>query len=74
MGVITVRQATPDDARELAGMLDLFDGMGATLEQVAARMLTCQSVLTTFIGEIDGSALPVCGWCHTCKATSRMPS
>jgi GNAT superfamily N-acetyltransferase len=54
MGTITVRQATPDDATELARMLDLFDGMGATSEQVAARMLACQSVLTTFIGELDG--------------------
>jgi GNAT superfamily N-acetyltransferase len=54
MATITVRQATPEDAPELARMLDLFDGMGATPEQVAARMLTCQSVLTTFLGEIDG--------------------
>jgi hypothetical protein len=37
----TVRQATPDDATELACMLDLFDNMGATPEQVAARMLAC---------------------------------
>jgi ribosomal protein S18 acetylase RimI-like enzyme len=28
--------------------------MGATPEQVAARMLACQSVLTTFIGQMDG--------------------
>ena len=35
-------------------MLDLFDTMGATPDQVAARMLTCQNVLTTFIGELDG--------------------
>ena len=54
MGTITVRQATPDDARELARMLDQFDNMGATPEQVAARMLACQSVLTTFLGELDG--------------------
>ena len=54
MGTITVREATPDDATELARMLDLFDGMGATPEQVAARMLACQSVLTTFLGEMDG--------------------
>ena len=54
MGTITVRQATPDDATELAGMLELFDGMGATPEQVATRMLACQSVLTTFLGELDG--------------------
>ena len=54
MGTITVRQATPDDATELARMLDLFDRMGATPEQVAARMLACQSVLTTFLGEFDG--------------------
>jgi ribosomal protein S18 acetylase RimI-like enzyme len=34
-------------------MLDRFDGLGATPEQIAARMLACQSVLTTFIGEIN---------------------
>ena len=50
----TVRQATPDDATELARMLDLFDNMGATPEQVAARMLACQHVLTTFICALDG--------------------
>src|SRR5919199_1744390 len=54
MATITVRQATPDDATELARMLDLFDRMGAPPEQVAARMLACQNVLTTFIGELDG--------------------
>jgi ribosomal protein S18 acetylase RimI-like enzyme len=54
MGTVTVRQATPDDTTALARMLDLFDSMGATPEQVAARMLACQSVLTTFLGEIDG--------------------
>ena len=51
---ITVRQATTDDVTELARMLDLFDHMEATPEQVAARMLACQHVLTTFIGELDG--------------------
>ena len=54
MGTITVRQATPDGATELAGLLDRFDGMGATPEQVAARMLACQNALTTFIGEMNG--------------------
>ena len=54
MTTITVRQATPDDATALARLLDLFDSMGATPEQVAARMRACQSVLTTFIGEMDG--------------------
>lgn len=54
MGTITVRQATPDDATELARMLDLFDGIGATPEQVAARMRACQGVLTTFLGEMEG--------------------
>ena len=54
MATLTVRQATPDDATELARMLDLFDNMGATPEQVAARMLACQNVLTTYIGEMDG--------------------
>jgi GNAT superfamily N-acetyltransferase len=54
MRTITVREATPDDATELARMLDLFDGIGATPEQVAARMRACQSVLTTYLGESDG--------------------
>jgi GNAT superfamily N-acetyltransferase len=54
MGTITVREATPDDATELARMLDLFDHTGATPEQVARRMLACQSVLTTYLGELDG--------------------
>ena len=54
MTTLTIRQATSDDAPELARLLDLFDSMGATPEQVAARMLTCQNVLTTFIGELDG--------------------
>ncbi len=54
MATIRVRRATLNDAMDLARMLDLFDGMGATPEQVAARMLACQDVLTTFIGEVDG--------------------
>jgi GNAT superfamily N-acetyltransferase len=54
MVTITVRQATPEDAPELARLLDLFDRMGATPEQVAARMLACQNVLMTLIGEMDG--------------------
>jgi GNAT superfamily N-acetyltransferase len=54
MTTLTIRQATPGDAPAMARLLDLFDSTGATPEQVAARMLTCQSVLTTFIGELDG--------------------
>src|SRR5215204_3094493 len=54
MGTITVRQATPDDAPELAVMLDRFDGIRAIPEQVATRMLAYQSVLTTFLAELDG--------------------
>src|SRR5262245_66135489 len=54
MATLTIRQATPDDATELARLLDLFDHMGATPEQVAARMQACQNVLTTFIGVLDG--------------------
>ena len=54
MATLTIREATPDDAAELARLLDLFDHMGATPEQVAARMLACQNVLTTFIGVLDG--------------------
>lgn len=54
MTTLTIRQATPDDATELARLLDLFDRMGATPEQVAVRMLACQNVLTTYTGELDG--------------------
>src|SRR5690242_15526770 len=49
MATIETRQATPDDAQELARMLNIFDGTGATPDQVAARMATCQHVLTTFL-------------------------
>jgi ribosomal protein S18 acetylase RimI-like enzyme len=52
--MIAVRQATPEDAPVLAPLLDHFDHMGATPEQVAARMRACQDVLTTFLGELDG--------------------
>lgn len=54
MATKTVRQATPNDATELARMLDLFDRIGATPEQVAARMRVCEGVLTTYLGELDG--------------------
>jgi ribosomal protein S18 acetylase RimI-like enzyme len=54
MATITVREATPDDATELARMLDLFDRMGATPAEVAVRMQACRHVLTTFLGELDG--------------------
>lgn len=54
MSTITIRHATPADAPELARMLNLFDNLGATPEQVAARMLACEQVLTTYIAELDG--------------------
>src|SRR5438105_2755036 len=57
MATLTVRQATPDDATELARMLDVFDNMDATPEQVAARMRACQHVLTTFLGALDGQSV-----------------
>jgi len=44
----------------LARLLDLFGNMAATREQVAARMLACQNVLTTFIGELDGRPIGSC--------------
>ena len=37
MTTLTIRQATSDDAPELARLLDLFDHMGATPEQVGIR-------------------------------------
>jgi len=61
MAIITVHQATPDDATELARLLDLFDTMGATF-------------IGELDGQGNRSALRVCGSFHTCKATSHMPS
>jgi ribosomal protein S18 acetylase RimI-like enzyme len=57
MATVTVRRAAPGDAPELARMLNIFDGTGATPEQVAARMAACAPVLTTFIGELAGRAV-----------------
>lgn len=51
---VTVRQATQDDAAELAVLLNRFDDTGASPEQVAARMQACAHVLTTYVAEIDG--------------------
>ena len=55
MEQIKVRQATPDDAAELAVLLDRFDGAGASSAQVAARMQACAHVLTTYVAEVDGT-------------------
>ena len=57
MATVTVRQAMPDDAPELARLLNLFDSMGATPQRVTARMLACQHVLTTFLGDRDGQPI-----------------
>ena len=54
MEQVTVRQATPEDAAELAVLLDRFDGEGATPAQVARRMQACAQVLTTWLAEVDG--------------------
>ena len=63
MTPVTIRQATPEDAPNPARLLDLFDGNGATPEQVAVRLLACQNVVTTFLAEMEGhkSVLRVCG-------------
>lgn len=54
MEKIAVREAAPDDAPELARMLDAFDHSGATPEQVERRMIACREVLTTFLAELAG--------------------
>ena len=54
MTTLAIHQAKPEDAPELARLLDLFDGNGATPEQVATRMLACQNVVTTFVAEMEG--------------------
>ena len=55
MEQVTVRQAMPEDAAELAVLLDRFDGAGASAEQVAARMQACAHVLTTYVAETGGT-------------------
>ena len=55
MEQLTIRQATPEDAADLAVLLDRFDGAGATPEQVGARMEASAHVLTTYIAEVDGT-------------------
>ena len=55
MVTITVRAATPNDAVDLAVLLDCFDGAGATPAQVAARMQACAHVLTTYVAEAEGT-------------------
>lgn len=54
MTTLTIRQATPTDATDLARLLNQFDGAGATPEQVATRIRACTSVVTTFIAEMEG--------------------
>lgn len=54
MTTLSIRRATLADVVELAHLLNLFDGLGATPEQVAARMRACAHVLTTYIAELDG--------------------
>jgi ribosomal protein S18 acetylase RimI-like enzyme len=55
MKQVTVRQATPDDAADLAVLLDRFDDAGATPAQVAARMQASAHVLTTYVAEIEST-------------------
>jgi ribosomal protein S18 acetylase RimI-like enzyme len=55
MEQVMVRQATRDDAAELAVLLDRFDGAGATPEQVAVRMQGCAQVLTTYVAQVEGT-------------------
>lgn len=54
MAQVTIRQAMPEDATELAVLLNRFDDTGATPAQVAARLRTCAQVLTTWLAEVEG--------------------
>ena len=49
-----IRQATADDAPALARLLNEFDGLAATPDQVGRRVLACQTVVTTYLGELAG--------------------
>ena len=51
---MTVRQATVDDAAILAQLLNDFDGLRTTPEQIASRMQACASFLTTWLANLDG--------------------
>jgi ribosomal protein S18 acetylase RimI-like enzyme len=54
---ITVREATLDDATELATLLNRFDESGSTPEQVTQRMVACADLVTTFLGEVEGQVV-----------------
>lgn len=47
MMALTIRRARSEDASDLACLLELFDGNGATPEQVVTRLLACQRVVPT---------------------------
>ena len=64
MESITVRQATLDDAAALAGMLDRFDGLGATPAQVAARMRALRAAMVLPIDQ--SRSLPACCPARAC--------
>jgi ribosomal protein S18 acetylase RimI-like enzyme len=51
---MTVRQATVDDAAILAQLLNDFDGLRTTPEQIASRMQACASFLTTWLANLEG--------------------
>lgn len=52
--LVTVRQATGDDAAVLARLMNQFDGTSATPEQVATRMQACAGVMSIWLGVLDG--------------------
>jgi ribosomal protein S18 acetylase RimI-like enzyme len=51
---VSVREATVDDAAEVARLMNQFDGTSATAEQVAVRMQACSSFLAIWLGLLDG--------------------
>ncbi|MFN8494768.1 MAG: GNAT family N-acetyltransferase [Caldilineaceae bacterium] len=51
---ITVRQATPEDAGEIARLNATVDDLRATPEQIAAQITACAGIETMFLAEVDG--------------------
>ena len=49
-----IRIATPADAAALARLNEEFNGVFATAEQIAARLIACQDIETPILAELDG--------------------
>ena len=51
---IIVRQATPDDATEIARLNESFNDLRSTPEAIAAQIIRCAGIETMYLAAVDG--------------------